>query len=215
MGGIHTRSNAQLGAELIDQRIFGPLRDKLRVRQLGTRGDGIDRKSIGGGQVFGPIQRVHSRIQGRFIRRHEARQHQQHPIGETRPQAGPISGLKCAKKYLGQSIPRNTCENNWFNDVDLSFSQELPGPGRLFGVEDKIKLFVTMDNFLNFLSSGSNIQRRRNFFGVQDIASTTGVDAQGRYIISSAAGSDTFQSDNGINFSSSVWRAKVGVSYNF
>ena len=126
-----------------------------------------------------------------------------------------VSGLKCAKKYLGQSIPRNTCENNWFNDVDLSFSQELPGPGRLFGVEDKIKLFVTMDNFLNFLSSGSNIQRRRNFFGVQDIASTTGVDAQGRYIISSAAGSDTFQSDNGINFSSSVWRAKVGVSYNF
>ncbi len=125
------------------------------------------------------------------------------------------SGLGCAKKYLGRTIPRNTCTNSWYNDIDLSFSQELPGPGRLFGVEDKIKLFATMDNFLNFLDKGSNINRRRNFFGVQDIASTSGVDAQGRYIITSAAGSNTFVSDNGINLSSSVWRAKIGVSYQF
>ena len=74
---------------------------------------------------------------------------------------------------------------------------------------------MTMDNFLNFLDKGSNIQRRRNFFGVQDIASTSGVDTQGRYIITSAAGSNTFVSDNGINLSSSIWRAKVGVSYQF
>ncbi|HUQ13125.1 MAG TPA: hypothetical protein VM055_02505, partial [Novosphingobium sp.] len=97
----------------------------------------------------------------------------------------------------------------------LSFSQELPGPGRLFGVEDKIKLFATMDNFLNFLDKSWNIQRRRNFFGVQDIASTSGVDAQGRYIITSAAGSDTYVTDNGINLSSSIWRAKIGISYDF
>ena len=43
------------------------------------------------------------------------------------------------------------------------------------------------DNFLNLLDNGWNIQRRRNFAGLQDIASVSGVDAQGRYIINSAA----------------------------
>ena len=48
------------------------------------------------------------------------------------------------------------------------------------------------------------------------------MDAQGRYIITGAAGvtpgSDgltPFQTDNFINTSSSVWRLKVGISYEF
>ena len=132
------------------------------------------------------------------------------------------AGLKCAQKYIGKSIPRNTCTNDWYNDVDLSFSQELPGPGRFFGFEDKLKLFVTMDNFLNFLDNGWNINHRRNFFGVQDLAQVSGVDAQGRYIFSNAnalntnaAGLTSFDTDNGVNLSSSIWRAKVGISYDF
>ena len=44
------------------------------------------------------------------------------------------SSLKCAKKYLGHSIPRNTCSIDWYKDLDLRFAQELPGPGRLFGL---------------------------------------------------------------------------------
>ena len=44
--------------------------------------------------------------------------------------------------------------------------------------------------------------------------STTGVDAQGRYIISAFL-PDPFVGDNQINVSSSVWRAKVGISYEF
>jgi hypothetical protein len=132
------------------------------------------------------------------------------------------SGLKCAKDYIGKSIDRNTCTNSWYNDVDLSFSQELPGPGRLFGVEDKMKLYFTMDNFLNFLDKGGNLNRRRNFYGVQDIASLAagngGVDSAGRYVIVASPtgqGLSTYASDNFINVSSSVWRAKVGISYAF
>jgi hypothetical protein len=131
--------------------------------------------------------------------------------------------LPCAAKYIGTSIPRNTCSNDWYYDLDLSFSQELPGPGRLFGHEDKIKLYATMDNFLNFLDRDWNVQRRRDFAGRQDLATTTGVDAQGRYIITNAnnlvpnamSGLRPFDTDNGINVSSSVWRVKVGISYNF
>ncbi|HWW57329.1 MAG TPA: TonB-dependent receptor [Sphingopyxis sp.] len=142
-----------------------------------------------------------------------------------------ISGLKCANKARGRTISRNTCTNDWYFDVDLSFSQELPGPGRLFGRNDKIKLYAMMDNFLNFLDSDWNAQKRRNFAGLQDIATagraqvrdgnTTiapavgAVDNQGRYVISGFNGLDNIASDNQINISSSVWRLKIGVSYEF
>ena len=132
------------------------------------------------------------------------------------------NGLGCAKKYIGSSVPRNHCENDWYFDMDLSFSQEVPGPGRLFGREDKIRLYATVDNFLNMLDSSWNVQTRRNFAGLQDVASISGVDAQGRYIITSAAaitpdatGRSSFDDDNFVNVSSSAWRIKVGVSYDF
>ncbi len=125
------------------------------------------------------------------------------------------NGLGCAKAHIGSSIPRNTCTNDWYYDMDLSLSQELPGPGRLFGHDDKIKLFATADNFLNLLDSSWNVQRRRNFAGLQDVANISGIDAEGRYIISGFAGQDAFDNDNNVNISSSVWRIKVGVSYDF
>ncbi len=136
------------------------------------------------------------------------------------------SGLGCAKKYMGQTIPRNTCSNDWYYDLDLSLSQEIPGPGSFFGLEDRLKLFATFDNFLNLLNDDWNVQRRRNFSGLQDISTITGVDSQGRYIFGAAdnlteytdtsgfTGTD-YERDNQINISSSVWRIKVGVSYEF
>ena len=126
------------------------------------------------------------------------------------------NGLGCAKKFIGRTVPRNSCENDWYYDLDLSFSQELPGPGRLFGRDDKIKLYATMDNFLNFIDSGANIQRRRNFQGLQDLATVSGVDSAGRYIFTTTAGGlSNFDTDNQILVSSSVWRLKVGISYDF
>jgi len=134
------------------------------------------------------------------------------------------SGLKCARDYLGRSIERNTCSNDWYLDLDLSFSQEIPGPGSLFGlVDDKLKIFATVDNFLNLLNDSWNLQHRRDFAGRQDIAGISGIDAQGRYIISNATaivpnattGLSSFDTDNFINVSSSVWRLKIGISYDF
>jgi hypothetical protein len=121
---------------------------------------------------------------------------------------------KCAGKYKGMSVARNSCQNDWYFDMDLTFSQELPGPGSLFGMHDRIKLYGTVDNFLNLLDSSWNVQNRRNFFGVQDIASVA-VNSQGKYIINNATGLATFDTDNVPNISSSVWRLKVGVSYDF
>ena len=94
--------------------------------------------------------------------------------------------------------------------------------GSPLGVRDKLTVYAMFDNFLNLLDDGWNIQRRRNFAGLQDIASVSGVDAQGRYIINSAAaitpgadGLSDYDRDNFINVSSSVWRLKVGLSYEF
>lgn len=124
-----------------------------------------------------------------------------------------INGTGCAKKYIGSSVPRNTCSNDWYFDMDLSFSQEIPGPGRLFGRNDKLKLYATMDNFLNFLDNDWNVQRRRDFAGRQDIATVSRVDDEGRYVFTSF--NSGIAADNAINTSSSVWRLKVGVSYEF
>jgi hypothetical protein len=153
------------------------------------------------------------------------------PTGVTDPNISPTSnmaavealsnfarGLDCAENYVGRTIKRNTCTNNWYFDLDLRFSQELPGPASLAGIngiEDKITAYVMFDNFLNLLDKDWNVQRRRNFAGLQDVASISGVDSQGRYIITGFNGEADFKADNGINVSSSVWRIKAGVSYKF
>jgi hypothetical protein len=150
------------------------------------------------------------------------------PTGVGDPNVSPLSNAaavtafaewaasqSCARDYAGRTIERNTCTNDWYHDLDLSFSQELPGPGRFFGREDKIRAFVMVDNFLNLLDDDWNVQRRRNFSGLQDVADLAGVDAQGRYIISDFAGVQAIAEDNQINVSSSVWRLKVGISYDF
>ncbi len=127
-----------------------------------------------------------------------------------------INSTNCAKQYIGTSVPRNTCDGDWYFDMDLSFSQEIPGPGHLFGYkEDKIKLYATIDNFLNLLDGSWNVQRRRNYAGLQDIVASTGVDSQGRYILGAFNGEESIADDNSINFSSSVWRIKLGISYDF
>ena len=50
------------------------------------------------------------------------------------------SDLGCAKDYLGRSIKRNTCKNDWYYDLDLRISQELPGLGRSW---DRRSAFAT------------------------------------------------------------------------
>jgi outer membrane receptor for ferrienterochelin and colicin len=155
------------------------------------------------------------------------------PTGISDPNLSPLSNptavqqlvdflgtIDCDNGFAGRTIRRNTCSNNWFYDLDLRFSQEFPGPGNLFGVEDKVELYAMVDNFLNLLDSSWNTFRRRQTQGFQDVAQLdttsgrTGVDAQGRYIIRTFTG-DTFAEDNVLRTSASLWRLKVGISYKF
>ncbi|HET9335746.1 MAG TPA: TonB-dependent receptor, partial [Sphingomicrobium sp.] len=130
--------------------------------------------------------------------------------------------LDCARDHLGESVDRNTCTNEWYFDLDLRFSQELPGLSRLTGVggaNDKFTFYAMFDNFLNFIDRHWNVQHRRNFAGLQAIGNTSGVNSAGQYIITALPGGQTseerFDADRFTNTSSSVWRLKVGVSYEF
>lgn len=114
----------------------------------------------------------------------------------------------------GQSIERNTCRNPWAYDLDLRFSQEIPGPASLFGVvKDEIELFVDFDNFLNLIDSSANIRR---FTGDVAVANA-GVDSAGRYTFGSVRAADFSNRDDyyNISTSSSAWKIQVGARYEF
>ncbi len=117
-------------------------------------------------------------------------------------------GKQCSFDF-GESIARNTCRNQWFYDLDLRLSQELPFLGRLTGIaDDRVELFADFDNFLNFIDDGSNIRRARGDF--VDLVDGD-VDDQGRYVISGFNPDD----EEFISTSSSIWRIQVGVRYEF
>ncbi|MEO6113361.1 MAG: TonB-dependent receptor [Sphingomicrobium sp.] len=162
------------------------------------------------------------------------------PTGTTDPNISPLSNMAavqtlvdfarsqdCAQDYIGRTIQRNTCSNDSYKDLDLRLSQELPGPARLLGrpggINDKITAYMMVDNFLNLLNKNWNLHHRRDFGARQPVADISGVDAQGRYIISGVApltpsattGISRYDRDNGINVTSSVWRVKLGISYEF
>lgn len=111
----------------------------------------------------------------------------------------------------GKSIKANTCQNDWSFDMDLRFSQEIPGPGRFFGVNDRIELYATMDNFLNFIDGEWNELRS---YGSGLTVVEGGVDSSGRYVINQFIQPDPIE-DNAVRVSSSTWRLKLGVRYEF
>jgi hypothetical protein len=125
-----------------------------------------------------------------------------------------VGNLDCADGFSGETIVRNTCRDDWYDDVDIRISQELPGPASLFGfVDDRIELFADFDNFLNVLKSNWNTRRARGIFGDGQLVDLVDgdVDDQGRYII------DGFNPDDQerISTTASVWRIQLGVRYEF
>ncbi|WP_095011710.1 TonB-dependent receptor [Tsuneonella mangrovi] len=148
------------------------------------------------------------------------------PTGTSDPNISPSSNMtavqeladyanatKCLRNYVGKSIVKNTCTNPWYWDMDLKISQELPGPGHFFGKDDKIKVYAMVDNFLNMLDNNWNKLSRNTSYGSVSIGDISGVDSAGRYIISKA---NTAANDyRYVDSIGSVWRIKLGVSYDF
>lgn len=120
-----------------------------------------------------------------------------------------INANECISKFRGQTITRNSCTNPWFYDLDVRFSQELPGPASVFGLtNDKIRLFVDFDNFLNLIDSGSNVFKQYQY---SEAPIQANVNSAGQYVYSNFddIGAPQVQS------SSSLWKIQLGVSYEF
>lgn len=130
-----------------------------------------------------------------------------------------ISSKSCLNEFRGQTVPRNTCRNPWYKDLDLRFSQELPGPMSAFGWRrDELKLFVDFDNFLNFIDSGWN---KRESFSFSEAIVRADIDGQGRYVYTPinsqfdpAAGTISLR-DPFITTSATLWKVQLGISYEF
>lgn len=85
-----------------------------------------------------------------------------------------LAEFDCVGDYVGQIIPRNTCRQPWFNQLDLTVRKRFRTAGDQ-GVEVNIDLF----NVMNLLNPdwGRNVSvatARRNLLSPQQYNSTTG-----------------------------------------
>jgi hypothetical protein len=82
------------------------------------------------------------------------------------------------KKHQGEIANRNGDRAGWINQIDLSFSQEIPGIFK--GNKGVVRLDVY--NFTNLLNKHWGIEKRQPFPGGRALADFYGVDANGHYI---------------------------------
>ncbi len=123
-----------------------------------------------------------------------------------------VSELDC-NFTPGQTVARNQCRNDWFFDMDIRISQELPFIGSLTGLtEDRIELFADFSNFLNFLDDGWNVRRSvGGFDGRVDLVDGA-FDDEGRYVITNFS---DFAARPQTAVGNSIWRIQVGARYEF
>jgi len=109
----------------------------------------------------------------------------------------------------GYILDRNTHNQPWVTDLDLSIQQEIPG----FMDGHKGILYLTIDNFANLLNDDWGIERRLTYPQVA-LYDFDGLSDDGKYQIGR-----THQGYYPNNFStvdmSSSWSAKLGVRYTF
>lgn len=115
-------------------------------------------------------------------------------------------------RFAGQIAPRNEFRDPWFKDLDIRFSQDLPG---FFG-SDGFEVFVDMENFLNLIDSGSNIRRSfdRGDVGEGVPVVRASINDQGQYVYTNFNPDDPAGGIDALT-NSSLWAVQFGVRYRF
>ncbi|MDP3495529.1 MAG: TonB-dependent receptor [Hyphomonadaceae bacterium] len=119
-----------------------------------------------------------------------------------------ISGNDRLTDYRGQIAPRNIANDDWMARVDLKLSQSIPGIAEGHSAE----AFVVVQNLGNLLNSDWGIVREHGFPGIGELYTVSGLDSQGRYIIS-----DFFENPDAdtTNVDASLWQVRFGARYDF
>lgn len=116
--------------------------------------------------------------------------------------------------HRGQVISRNSARSKWINQVDLRFSQEVPG----FFKGNKGELWIDILNFTNLLNKkwGHIQEAPFNSNGGQrlGVAEFGGIDpATGKYIYRYPRGAQDYVTKD--NIGESRWAVQVGLRYSF
>ncbi|MEL6257889.1 MAG: hypothetical protein AAFQ67_02390, partial [Pseudomonadota bacterium] len=129
------------------------------------------------------------------------------------------SGLN---EFAGQVAPRNEFNDPWFHDIDMRFSQELPGLPGLFD-DDRFLFFVDIENLLNLIDDGSNVLRVNDNGAIAEgfpVLTADISDDGSQYIYNSFSGGNVDFDDlqDGVFetvSNPSLWAVQFGVRYEF
>ena len=81
------------------------------------------------------------------------------------------------QRNAGAPFKRNNARAGWVNQLDLSFSQEIPG----FASSHKAQIRLDIFNFLNLLDRNWGVERRADFPLTRSLANFAGVQ-DGKYV---------------------------------
>ncbi len=116
-----------------------------------------------------------------------------------------------ADKYAGQIAPRNAFKSDWTFDLDFRYSQQLP----LIANKVRPTFFIDVENLANFFTDEANILRQVGFPYAANIVGvsspTTGAPGATYTYTSFVPGGAVQQ----INTDASIWRAQVGLRFEF
>jgi hypothetical protein len=125
---------------------------------------------------------------------------------------GLVSELNC-DFTPGRTVERNSCRNDWFFDLDLRFSQELPFIAKVAGItNDRIELFADVVNVLNLIDNDWNTVRTLGGFDGRVALIDGTFDSQGRYVLRNFSPADAFADTLE---PASAWRIQIGARYEF
>lgn len=108
----------------------------------------------------------------------------------------------------GTIADRNSQTDPWRSRFDIRLAQEFPG----LRADDRTEAFVVIRNVGNLLNDDWGVLKEHGFPGNAQLYGISGIDAQGRLVITSF--SPTVDNASPIN-SASLWQVRVGVKYTF
>jgi len=119
-----------------------------------------------------------------------------------------ISGSDELNDERGTIIGRNTANDPWRSRFDIRIAQEFPG----LRADDRTEAFVVVRNIGNLINDDWGLLKEHGFPGSAALYNISGVDSQGRLIITSF--NSNVDRASTIN-SASLWQVRLGVKYKF
>ncbi len=110
-------------------------------------------------------------------------------------------------KYRGEIVSRNAFTSQWISRLDLRLGQEIP----TYVGEQKVRLFVDIQNVGNLLNSKWGTVKQVGFPYTVPVVDVAVDPATGRYIYSNLRTEDPER----LNVLASLWRIQINAMYSF